>query len=71
MTKLTVDERQILGLLDNPTGRAGWPLSTWDIVRTASAGLIESGRVRERRLGSYPGLEITSAGRAALAGDQG
>lgn len=54
--------------VDNPMGRAGWPLQHWESqVRPACARLIKNKFVVERRLGGYPGLEITSAGRLALA----
>lgn len=68
--KLTKRDRELLGVLDNGPGRAGWPLSKWPDVEGAYASLVDRGLCKHRHLGSYPGLEITPAGRAALqAGD--
>ena len=67
---LTPTQKDILKLCDNPMGRIGWPLSTWEAnggARDACAPLIRRKLLKERRLGGYPGVEITKAGRAALA----
>jgi len=64
--KLTSDEMTVLGVLNNSTGRAGWPLGAWSNVAPVIRSLSAKGYARERRLGSYPGGEITPAGRAAL-----
>jgi len=44
-----------------------WSLSKWPDVEGAYAPLVAAGLCKHRHLGSYPGLEITPAGRAALA----
>jgi hypothetical protein len=67
--KLTGTEVAILAQCcgDNPIGRIGWPLSVWEAqAKAACAPLVKSGMLKERRLGGYPGVEITPAGRAAL-----
>ena len=74
--EMTRVEREILAhcVRDNPTGRIGWPLSTWEGAggaRERCLPLIKLGYLRERRLGGYPGVEITEAGRTALAKDGG
>lgn len=69
--KLTSDERTVLGVLNNSTGRAGWPLGAWPNVAPIIRSLSAKGLARERRLGSYPGGEITDAGRAALSREEG
>ena len=56
---------------DNPMGRVAWPLQVWErAAKAACAPLVERGLLIERRLGGYPGVQITDAGRAALASEQ-
>lgn len=67
--RLTATEKAILEqcVEDNPIGRIGWPLSVWKgQAKAACATLVKWGLLKERRLGGYPGVEITPAGRAAL-----
>lgn len=66
---LTDGQRELLRLFDNPMGRCGWPLSVWQQpggAADACRPLIKAGLLRERRLGGYPGAEITDAGRKEL-----
>ncbi len=51
---------------ENPMGRIGWPLSMWNLgARAMCEPLIDQGLLIERRLGGYPGVQITDAGREA------
>lgn len=55
---------------DNKVGRCGWPLHVWESPGGAKQALepfIKAGLIRERRLGTYPGAELTPAGREALS----
>ena len=68
-SRLTEAQRAILSAADNQAGRCGWPLSVWEAkggARDACQPLIKAGLLIERRLGGYPGVQITEAGRAAL-----
>ena len=68
--KLTATERAILEQCggDNPIGRIAWPLSVWEAsAKAACAPLVKSGMLKERRLGGYPGVEITPSGLQALS----
>jgi hypothetical protein len=74
MRKLTSTERAILEQCvgDNSMGRVGWPLRVWESdARRACDPLIDLGLLIERRLGGYPGVQITEAGRTALSSLKG
>lgn len=52
---------------DNRMGRIGWPLSDWEsVAQPVCQPLIDAGLLEFRRLGGYPGVRITPAGRSAL-----
>lgn len=64
--RLDSSQREILRLCcqDNPLGRIGWPLTTWEGgASTACAPMIKAGLLIEKRLGGFPGVEVTEAGR--------
>lgn len=63
----TPTERKFLALLaEQPQGRCGFrPLRFEEALREFQ-GLLDDGLVRERRLGSNPGFQLTVAGRAYL-----
>lgn len=68
---LSADQRRVFAAFggDNRVGRCGWPLSVWEApggAREALQPFMRAGLVKERRLGSYPGAELTPAGRLAL-----
>jgi hypothetical protein len=67
--KLNSTQREILRLCaDNGLGRIGWPLQIWEKGAEAQCKpLIKAGLVEFMRLGGYPGIKITDAGRDALA----
>lgn len=52
---------------ENRMGRIGWPLSDWEsVAHPVCQPLIDAGLLEFRRLGGYPGVRITPAGRTAL-----
>lgn len=68
--KLNSIQREILRLCveGNGLGRIGWTLRQWDNGAQQQCAPMESaGLVEFMRLGGYPGIKITAAGRAALA----
>lgn len=66
--KLNSTQREILRLCaDNGLGRVGWPLQTWESAAEAQCKpMKKAGLIEFMRLGGYPGIKITDAGRAAL-----
>lgn len=67
--KLTIHQIDVLRLCtnDNGLGRIGWPLQTWEnAAKHVCNPMIKSGLLEFMRLGGYPGVKITDAGRAAL-----
>lgn len=67
--KLTAHQREVLRLcvVDNGLGRVGWPLQVWEkAAKHVCNPLIKRGLLDFMRLGGYPGVKITEAGRAAL-----
>lgn len=68
--KLNIIQREILRLCvnGNELGRVGWPLQQWENGAMQQCAPMEnSGLIEFMRLGGYPGIKITDAGRAALA----
>lgn len=67
--KLNSTQSEILRLCaDNGLGRIGWPLKTWETAAEAVCKpMIRAGLIEFMRLGGYPGVKITDAGRAALS----
>ena len=71
LASLSETQRAIWDLFDNPMGRVGWSLQVWEApggAREALQPFMKAGLIRERRLGGYPGAELTDAGRAARLG---
>lgn len=70
--KLNSTQREILRLCsDNGLGRIGWPLQTWEKAAEAVCKpMIKAGLLQFMRLGGYPGVKITDAGRRALAEEE-
>jgi hypothetical protein len=69
MSKLTKAQLAVLDacVTGNSTGRVGWPLADWEkFAQPACQPLIDAGLLTFRRLGGYPGVSITPAGRTAL-----
>lgn len=69
----TPTERKFLEILaGQPQGRCGFRQIKFDEALREFKGLIDDGLIRERRLGSNPGFQLTEAGRAYLnpTGDQ-
>ena len=66
--KLNSTQREILRMCaDNGLGRIGWPLQTWEKAAEAQCKpMIKAKLIEFMRLGGYPGIQITDAGRAAL-----
>lgn len=64
---LSPAERQFLTLLSAlHQGRCGFRPIPFEKARREFQGLLDAGLVRERRLGSNPGFQITPEGRAYL-----
>jgi hypothetical protein len=69
----TPAEKQFLALLGTlHQGRCGFRPVAYEKARREFGGLLDDGLIRERRLGSNPGFQLTEAGRAYLnpTGDQ-
>ncbi len=66
--KLNSTQREILRMCaDNGLGRICWPLQTWEKAAEAQCKpMINAKLIEFMRLGGYPGIKITDAGRAAL-----
>lgn len=60
-------ERMFLALLsEQPQGRCGFRPIPFESARRQFQGLLDDGLIKERRLGSNPGFQITPEGRAYL-----
>lgn len=66
---LTDHERSFLiALSAEPKGRVGFPLTAYDKLMEHVGGLVEGGYLIQRRLGNYPGFQLTELGRQYLGG---
>lgn len=63
---LTHNARILLLLMDNRSGRAGWLLREESAYEPIAAELVEAGLAVRKRLGGFPGLLVTEAGRARI-----
>ncbi len=64
---LSPESRTLLMLMDNPSGRTGWLLSKADTYNRLADELVGAGLAVRRRLGGFPGLIVTDAGRTRIA----
>lgn len=67
---MTEFERRLLESMSTRPGRVGFPMTVYTDALKAADRLIREGYVIERRLGSYPGFQITPKGREYLGGAQ-
>lgn len=58
---------QLLRKADNPAGRAGWIAQEAAIFDPPATELVRAGLAVRKRLGGYPGITVTQAGRDRIA----
>lgn len=55
----------------SPMKRIGWPLSEWErVAKPVCDPMIDSGLLMFKRLGGYPGVQITPLGLSLIGGGE-
>lgn len=63
-------EHRLLNEMNTKPGRVGFPMTVYEQALPLAQRLLDEGYIRERRLGDYPGFQITDRGRAYLEGEK-
>jgi predicted transcriptional regulator len=62
------ERRFLIALSNEPKGRVAYRLAEYSRLMENMGDLVTEGFITERRLGAYPGFQITQKGRQYLGG---